>query len=324
MPEHRAARAARTPCRAALPRDRRARVPDVPEVQPRADARRRRRRAHRARSARTRALRETTDGASYRDPPVVGGPLERGEQRRGEQQVDPDLAAHADVEARELARALAVDRELVLRGDGALVARRAGSRRRRRGVVGARPPAPSAGARRSRRAGRAAPRGPRAPATGCVLPSGHLRASPAATPPRRPGCATPRRCGSREVLGVLVGEPVDAVEDEERPRDAQRQIALAHVEAQRDELEAAARPGDEDRRRPPSARAEDLVAGSRARACGPRATFTSSSARKRTAGCLRSTLSKPGVLSVALDLAPATRARAGRGRARWPSAARRA
>src|SRR5262245_22260448 len=54
------------------------------------------------------------------------------------------------------------------------------------------------------------------------------------------------RAEARDVLRVLIGKEVDAVEKQKRPRHAKRQIAVARVEAERDELVASALPGDED------------------------------------------------------------------------------
>ena len=159
---------------------------------------------------------------SYRDPPVVGGPLERGQERRGEEQVHPDLAAHADVKPVELARRPCRRRRAL--SCGAIALSSASSRFAANGDGLSAPLV--AGVVRElvepRAARRGRPRAPRAPATGCVLAVGHLERRRVAAADADRDAPDLARAEAREVLRVLVGEPVDAVEDEERPRDAQR------------------------------------------------------------------------------------------------------
>src|SRR5262249_25641507 len=57
---------------------------------------------------------------SYRHPPVVRHPFDGGGENRRDQEVDPDLASHANGETLHLARIFAVDGELVGRADRAL------------------------------------------------------------------------------------------------------------------------------------------------------------------------------------------------------------
>src|SRR4029078_10978384 len=57
---------------------------------------------------------------SYGEPPVIRGPLERRQQHGQDEEVDPDLAPHAPLEAFERDGALPVDDELGRRCDRAL------------------------------------------------------------------------------------------------------------------------------------------------------------------------------------------------------------